>query len=201
MARLTNILTEPLFDKTPQWIVRLVRSYLTFTWKDNSDQEWNFWNSTPFYGKSVILFMKRLPSTVCLFTWFQSNADKKFQRQSHKQIGTVKKCKCFGCSFGRIGVIFSPQSVSRSVPQERSDPWSDHRISKRSIASHDMLITLTLINYSTPTFRRRILFAWSTSFSDAAEIRRFKKTHCGRTFKHWNWNPASDTKTQSRECT
>jgi len=69
------------------------------------------------------------------------------------------------------------QSVSRSVSQQRSDPWSAYRIRKQLIASLDILIFLTLYKLAHLPFRRKILFMWSNSSSDAAEVHCFVKTH------------------------
>jgi len=135
------------------------------------------------FAYSVSHSMLSRGGAIGLFTCFRSDADKKKTRAS-KRIGTLKKRGGFGCSFGRIEVVLLTscmskdkkvvQSISRSVLQQLSDPWSTHRIRKRLIVSLDILITSTL-KTSMPIFRHGILFAWSNSLSDAAEYMVCKK--------------------------
>ena len=77
-----------------------------------------------------------------------------FQTQWHERICAVKSARVWAqfrvyrcCPLSASWVSKNKkgvQSVSRSVSQQRSDSWSDHRIKKRSIPSLDILITLAL---------------------------------------------------------
>jgi len=91
-----------------------------------------------------------------LFAWFPPDADKQLQTRSREQL----KTQGFGYSFGCTGVVLSLLYVSH----QRSDSRSDHRISKRSVAILDILITLTVYKLASPLsgvefcIRDRILF-------------------------------------------
>jgi len=167
--------------------------------------------------QNVCFITKNSYLIIVLLAVFQSDVDKKFQTRSREQIGAVKKCKGFGCSFGCnfgcIGVVLS-QHLANLRTKKLSSLFHDlfpynevtheaHRISKRSMASLDILITLTLYKlgryFQAQNSVRVIEFTFRRSRGT------YKNALFGRNFELWNWecvwNPASDAKTRSRECT
>ena len=97
------------------------------------------------------------------------------------------------------------KKVVQSVSQQWSDPWSDHRIRKRSIVSLDILITLTLYKLARLLSGTEFCSWDRTHFHTEPTYMVWKNSLFGRTFKHWNcefiWNPVWDAKTRSREST
>jgi len=108
-----------------------------------------------------------------LSAWFQSDKDKTCRR-NHAYREMQANNATFQASFW---VLWScpismscvskdrkvVQSVSQCISRQQSDPWSDHRTSKRWIDDLGILITLTRHKLACPLCRRRILFMWSIS--------------------------------------
>ena len=135
------------------------------------------------------------------------------QRRARERIGA--KPRVSGAVLGASELCFSTscvskdnavvQSVSRSVLQQWSDPWSDHRIRKRSIVSLDILITMTLCKLARLLSGTEFCSHERIHFQTQPRYMVCKYSLFGRTFeqKNWKcaWNRVSGAKTPARECT
>jgi len=79
------------------------------------------------------------------------------------------------------------QSVSLSVSQQWSDPWNDHWISKQSIASLDILITLTLYKLARLLSGAVFCLCDPIYFQTQPRYTVCKSALFGCNFAHWNW--------------
>jgi len=151
-----------------------------------------------------------------LFAWFWSDAEKKFldaitrtDRHSlkkqgfHEQFRVHRSCLLSTSCVSKDNEVM--QFILRSVSQKRSDLWNDHRISKRSIASHDILITLTLYKLALLLSGAEFRSLDRIHFRAQPRYMVCKNALFRRTFEHWNWecvwNLVSGANTQSREYT
>ena len=149
-----------------------------------------------------------------LFTWFLSDADNRFQTRSREQISAVKRTQRFRVQLRAHRSYFLStsclskdkkvvQSASQSVSQQRSDPWSDQRISKWSIASLDIFITLILYKPARLLSGAKFCSHDQIHFQTQPRYMGWKNALFRRPFEHWSWeyvwNPVSDAKTRSRE--
>ena len=131
-----------------------------------------------------------------------------------------QKAQGFGCSFKHIGVVLSQRLGSLrtkrlcrlfhglAVSQQRSDPWGDHRISKRLIVGLDNLVTLTLYKLARLLSDAELCTHDRIYFKTQPNNMVCKMALFRRTLGHCNWecvwNRVSDAfsgKTWTREST
>jgi len=83
--------------------------------------------------------------------------------------------------------VSKDKKIVQSVSQKRSDLWSDRRISKWSIVSLDILITLTLYKLARLLSDAELCSRDRINFRTQPRYMVCENALLGHTFEHWNW--------------